>query len=659
MEYYNNILCVEAGWLIDNDVMAIHQYEYLSKTKQICIVRRACKNTPALVSYDSIPRRFKPAIKKALGCDPAEAAKVSQLETRIEHDAEISKIYEEFTLPDGRRLPEKTRLEYYSNAIVLNAIEKLLSDKASYRKARSGRVSHNWDDISDGVQELDRTKYPHTLPANTRRLRDRFNRYKKEGAESLIHKNYMNKNSAKVDDEIKESYITELIAAPNNLDNEQIARLYNTIAGQLGWKMITGSAVAVWRDKLDLTTYAGRRGTSAFSNKKAMQAKRKAPSTPMLYWTLDGWDAELLYQKTGEGATTYHHRPTVVIVLDACLKYPIGYAVGTHETPELIQEALRNAAKHTVKLFGSMQRVHQLQSDRYAVKKMTPYYEALADKYTPAKARNAKSKIIEPYFGEINKKYCQVQANWSGFGITSNPEKQPNNEYLNKYKQFFPDFEGVCKQIEMIIERERAAKVERYIELWHSMEDKKKIAMSPESYLLQFGETTGFTNLLQGSGLHPTIKGQKRAYDCFELSFRDHSSTKWRVMYDPEDLTHVLAVNEDGSLQYILEEKYIQPMALADRIEGDSDQLQRIRNYNKELEGEVIERRAVSGSTVREHMENTGLIENETLKRLLITDSRGQHKNQKSVARTGKMLPVVEVQPAEIEDEEQTYFDRY
>src|SRR5690554_8145809 len=70
MEYYNNILCVEAGWLVDNGIMAIHQYKYLSKSKQINIVRRACKNTPALVAYDSIPRRFKPAIKEALGCDP-------------------------------------------------------------------------------------------------------------------------------------------------------------------------------------------------------------------------------------------------------------------------------------------------------------------------------------------------------------------------------------------------------------------------------------------------------------------------------------------------------------------------------------------------------------------------------------------------------------
>jgi len=59
---------------------------------------------------------------------------------------------------------------------------------------------------------------------------------------------------------------------------------------------------------------------------------------------------------------------TSAVVLDACLKYPIGYAIGTHETPQLTQAALRNAAKHTKELFGNMYRAHQIQSDRYAIK---------------------------------------------------------------------------------------------------------------------------------------------------------------------------------------------------------------------------------------------------------------------------------------------------
>jgi len=39
--------------------------------------------------------------------------------------------------------------------------------------------------------------------------------------------------------------------------------------------------------------------------------------------------------------TTYTNRKTAVIVLDACKKYPIGYAIGDHESPALIRWALR------------------------------------------------------------------------------------------------------------------------------------------------------------------------------------------------------------------------------------------------------------------------------------------------------------------------------
>jgi len=659
MEYYNNILCVEARWLVDNNIMTYHQYKYLAKTRQIHVARPGCRNTPALVSYDSIPDRIKPAIKNALGCDPYESAKVSQVESRIEHDAEISKFFEEiYRLTDGRRLPKETRAEYYANAIVLEAIGRLLADKKAYKRARSGRVTHNWQEITEGVQDLDRTKYPHTLPGNPRRLEDRFKRYKKEGLESLIHKNFMNKHAASVTDEVQESYLIEFIGSPNNLDNSQISHLYNMLAGQMGWRQITPATVGNYREKHFATTYAGRRGSVAFSNKLAMQVKRSAPTSPLLHWSLDGWDVELLYQKTEDGKTTYHHRPTVVVVLDTCLKYPVGYAVGTHETPELIQAALRNAAKHTEQLFGKMYKSHQIQSDHYSIKKLMPYYETMAGKVTPARVKNAKAKPVEPYFGQINKKWCQMMANWSGFGITSDREKQPNAEYLNKYKSAFPDFDGVYKQVEMIISRERDEKIDRYMELWQGMDDSRKIELSAESYLLQFGETTGRTILMQHSGLQPTILGQRRVYDCFDISFRDHTSTKWTVKYDPDDLSFVLAVNKDETLRYIMEEKYIQPMALADRKEGDAEQLARVRQFNRLQEEVVTERRSISGNIVREHMRETNLIEDETLRRLLITDSRGQHKDVKNIARTGIKVKSIDVDNTDTV-EEKNVFERY
>ena len=633
MQYFNNNLAIEASWLIENEVISKSNYDKLAKRGHLNVVRRGCLNTPALVDFESMPERFKRKIELLCDGSPYERVKTNQLEIRIQASAEAANYFDNYKLADGRFLPAETRREYYANAIVLEAITRMITDKKAKRSALGHKTSGYWETIADAAMQLDRKKYPHSLPGNHRRLEDKWKKYRNEGFDSLIHRNFLNSNAAKVDDEVKASLMMELLADPRNLDNSQVTSLYNLMAERMQWKRITNKTVSVWRDKLDLEIYAGRRGSVAFSNRKGMQVKRSAPTCPLYYLTLDGWEAELLYQrtetnkKTGYSVTTYHHRPVVVIVLDACCKYPLGFAVGMHETPDLITAALREGARHTRELFGgNMYRAHQIQSDRYAMKKLAPYYEVMGDKYTPARAKNAKAKIIEPYFNSINKKYCQLQPNWSGFGITSDKDKQPNVEYLNKFKKDFPDFAGVCAQVTQMVMREREAKRGEYLQAWANTPDADKIPLTYENYLFHFGETTRYRILLQGSGLHPTIGGIRRAYDCFDITFREHAGVRWEVRYDPLDLSHILAVSEDETLRYILEEKYVQPMALKERKPGDSDELQRVINHNKELTQGIIDKRAKSA----ENVDGIRDILNEVnmLHRLMITDSRGQHKDR-------------------------------
>ncbi len=45
--------------------------------------------------------------------------------------------------------------------------------------------------------------------------------------------------------------LIRLISDARNLDNAQIARIYNVVAETQGWKTITGAAVGVWREKHD------------------------------------------------------------------------------------------------------------------------------------------------------------------------------------------------------------------------------------------------------------------------------------------------------------------------------------------------------------------------------------------------------------------------
>ncbi|ENA1803059.1 hypothetical protein ABF179_002484, partial [Flavobacterium psychrophilum] len=153
-------------------------------------------------------------------------------------------------------------------------------------------------------------------------------------------------------------------------------------------------------------------------------------------------------------------------------------------------------------LFGQRFNPRQLQSDNYQSKTLTPVYEACTKYYTPAKVKNAKAKIIEPYFNHINKTYCRLMDNWSGYNVNSGSKNQPNDEMLNKLKKFFPDEQGCRAQLESIISAERSKKGKEYFENWQNVPEDLKLPMSQENYLLALGKDTGNTNKLEGSGLH-------------------------------------------------------------------------------------------------------------------------------------------------------------
>lgn len=496
--------------------------------------------------------------------------------------------------------------------------------------------------------------YPHSLPGSARRLQMKFQEYLQQGYACFISGKYMNGNAGKVLTDEQVGYLATLISDPNNVSDTIVAKFYNRAAKIYGWPEITAGTVAVRREKLNLEADAGRLGQTNFRNTRTMQVKRFRPTAPFLMCSLDGWTVELLYQKTrtdkrGHNVTTYTNRLTIVVVLDPCVDYPMGYAVGDHECPELIKEALRNAALHSKELTGQMLRYNQVQSDRYAIGKMAPLYAILGDKVTPAQAHNAKSKPVEPYFIHLNTTYCQLCRNWAGFGVTTDPKRQPNSEALNKYRHNFPDEAGLRAQIDEMMRLEREAKRPALMEKLANLKPEHTLPMSREMYLLNFGAETGFKNVLEGCGLRPTILGVKRDYDCFDLTFREHANERWIVKYDPDDLSTILAVNEAGTRRYMLEEKYVQPMALADRREGDAEQLQRVRDFNKALEAHTAERRGRHFQAAEQVILGAPALRGSIEDRLLITDSRGQHKDRRSQKRlTAADINALEVEAIEV-----------
>ncbi|MCL2040873.1 MAG: hypothetical protein FWG84_02380 [Bacteroidales bacterium] len=644
-EYYNGTMGIQARFLFEERpgkpqfkeslcLVGYFTFYRMVRSGRITLLRKQGPWQPMLVKWDGIPDDWQRGCIAAFGMPERKVAE-NRVERFIAYDSVAEEVFRDYRLPGNVRLtPEKQR-EYYANAVVLNALRVAVADMRGAQRALGGKTGV-WDKLTEAVKSLNKERYPHTLPGTERRLKEKLREFQGTNYEILVNKNFGNTCSAKVNTDTKSSVMLELISDPRNLNNEQVARLYNMIAERMDWKKISAATVGVWRDKYDLESTPGRRGVTHHRNTRAMQVKRDRPTYPMYYWTIDGWDAELLYQATGidkkgHSVTTYHNRLAIVVVLDPCINYPVGYAIGTHETPELITEALRNAANHTAELFGVRHRTHQLQSDHYAIKSLSPVYEMVAKHFTPAAIKNAKSKVVEPYFDHINTEYCQFFPNWSGFGATARKENQPNVDVLNKHRHEFPDREGCRKQLERIMDMERKHRLQRYMELYGRMPAEDKLLLSTEDYLYYFGASTQ-KNRLEAQGLTPTILGVERFYDSFDLDFRRHGSVRWTVKYDPEDLSQALAVNDDGTLRFMLQEKYSQPMALKERKEGDAAKLQAIFNFNIGMEEYITEVRARSYERVQQLFTESPTL-NDTLAKMVLVDSHGQHKDQRNSQR--------------------------
>lgn len=675
-EYYEGKLGVKISYLVNDrnvNEKSLRFINYNALWKRMASnnfpenqLRRASLNYDALIEYNSLCREWKDSLTIAFG-SPKTEIKKSWFAQHYEADRNAFDFFAAYRYgEDNRKLDLKLIETYTYNASVLNTVVKMKDNRKNYAKALGVKNVNIWESLTNDVNAF--REVEHNLPSTSRGLRMAVQKYQDFGYAGIISGRLQNQNASKLKEDKQLALIDELLAKHTNLDNTLVATLHNTVAEQMGWSTITPQTIANRKQESNLVVFAGRNGSNALSNKIAMQNKRLAPSSSMLFWSLDGWDAELLYQKTdinkqGYEVTTYHNRLTIVVVMDPFNKYPVGYAIGSHETPELIKLALRNAFQHVNELFGGFYRPYQLQSDNYAIKTLKPVYEACSQHFTPAKVKNAKAKSIEPYFRRLNDSYCKMFDNWSGYGVDSGSKNQPNSEYLNKIRHMFPDEIGCRQQLISIMETERSKKQAEFIAAFNNVSIEHKSQMQLPVYLRTLGEISKHTNRLHHDGFRPTIGGQTMWFDSFDMNFRRQMHQDWAVMYDPQNLDQILVTNANskngklvdivGTYEFILEQKHNQPMALADRVEGDALQLAQVSNFNKQLETYIVEERKDNRRKLDELFSLPQL--NDTLAKHLLTDSLGQHKNQKSENRLKAKKELIEIEADNMMNEINNY----
>lgn len=587
MERVNGILCATKVELISSSIVSDYTLEKLVARKTLQIVVRGCRGRHAQYAVDSLPEKYRAEVYKRFDVPPMERVK-SLLEQLICPCPEAVNYYHAYRLPDGRCLPADKIAQYVAEAQILEAISAYWMEHTSKRGKASRRPMgkgefYGW--MTQMVEGLPLEEYPHKLPKS--RLKEKHEAYKEYGLESLIHKGYQNRNASKTSMDDQTALLLMLLATPNRLNNRQVARLYNETADKQGWDRLTASAVGKIAKSKSLLIEAGRKGRTDYRLDVQTAIKRTKPTRAMSYWVHDGWTMELYYQKTTEDSkgntkTVYDCRLVVVVILDASCSYPIGYAIGERECPQLIAQALRSAAHHTEELFGVKCHPREIQYDHYQIGALTPLYKAMSNKLSPARAKNARAKIIEPYFSRLNKTYCQLLPNWSGYGITGKKGKGTNKEVTSDLRHKIPTRPEVEGQIHKIFAQERALKHEEYMSLFDG--DVTDIQLDRSIYLEHWGETSGRYIGQSIYGLTPTIFGEVQYYESFEQGFKAQRHQRWQVYYDPSDLSSVLAISEDGQYKYLLERKHLQPMAVEDQSAEDKEHLSRVQAHNREIE---------------------------------------------------------------------------
>lgn len=531
--------------------------------------------------------------------------------------------------PNGEKLSPEARQKAAEACRWLSLFTRLKT-KQAVKYAGYRTVGELYDDVTFLID-----RQGISLPTAYTKLRKKIREYEKEGAKCCIDlRGQSNKNAAKVYEEEQVALLQFICGRGASYNAQQIALLYNKMAGAKGWDTISRRSALNYLNEYNLIVEAGRNGSEAFRNKIAMQRRRKRPSEALSFWSIDGWTVELYYQKDvkapdGKITHTYTNRLTAVVVIDATCNYPVGYAIGECESVKLIAAAVKNAIDYVHDTLGDSYRPYQIQSDHYGIKSMSTIYNDVAEYFTPARVKNAKAKPIEPYFRYLNENYCQLyfgNSNWSGFGVKTRQNRQPNIDILNRNKRQFPDREGVIQQIHWIFQQEREKKMQTWLTAWNRMPTADRLTLSRENYLLNFGLRTDRTIRMHAGCLEPTLLGKPRAYDTFDIGFRRNPLQSWTVMYDDRDLSTILVADETMKQRYILNAVHEQPMALRDRQEGDYEAHRQIDRFNKEvLEPSVIETVNKNEAIVMNLLQQTPELEGWRAVNML-TDSRGQQK---------------------------------
>ncbi len=592
--------------LVNDRCLTVAAYKHGVADGLIVVRQKGGHNHPALIEWSSLPERYKELVRAHMGGDPEQLALAQEMERHMELRADDERYIDEFRAGNGYMLTEERRRGLKRAARVMAFLAELADMPAAQARARFGRpVMELKAKVLDYVKA---NKVP--LPGSFARLEARKRAYLQAratglpGASALVHGGHGNANCSKVVDPLQQGVLEMLASQHQNLSLRQLATQYNLLANFRGWPTLTPNTIRAYLGKgsVSRTVTFFAKGASAYQEKHGIVVHRSRPTRPTYLWVHDATTYELYYQRPADrqNKAVQWLRKQVCVVLDPHSWYPVGYAIGEVDNVELTRAAVRSAVAHMQQLTGHYVLPYQVQSDRLGHKELGTWYEDMGVTYTPAKARNSRAKVIEPYFNHHHRTYVQpYYPNWGGHNVDSLKRNQPNPDALERLKRHFPDEAGVVAQIHEAFARERADKEAEFLAGLNGMESDTLRVVGRSRFLELFGQPHTHRNELTNRGLCPTLLGEERVYNLLDLAWQEHVGTSFQVLYDPDDLSSVLAISPSGKQRYLLPEVAAIPMALADHTPVTRAALAAVEGFKRELGQAALDRRESSAERAR------------------------------------------------------------
>ncbi|GAB6010823.1 kinase [Viscerimonas tarda] len=605
MEYYNKIMCVTYGELTSTDGgEPVMKRSTLDQNIARRNIQRVCRGggegSCALIVYNSLPEKYRQRYEAKYG-DPVELLKKQQMKDKIKLDDKARTFYEAFEYDlNGvqTHLSEKLKDEYTINASVLNVLIRDLNDKVALTKALNNSRRDLWDIITGSCEKL-RETYGHTLPNNTARLKDKINRYKKEGYGSLISGKIGNSNTLKITGEAGRQIIALKRCRVPVYTDTQLFDEFNRIAAEKGWKPLKSiRSMKQWFAQPDIEPLWY---DAVYGELKAHQRYGRKHQTILSglrdsLWYGDGTKLNLYYKdENGEMATTM-----VYEVMDAYSEVLLGYYISDTEDYEAQYNAFRMAVQ------VSAHKPYEIVTDNQGgskTKKLQDFYGKISHIHRPTAPNTPQAKSIEGSFGMFQSQVLHQDWRFTGQNITAKKaNSRPNLEFIHankdklytlaelkvKYAEAREMWNGTRAMATtgetLKVKKDNKGLKEELVTRWEKYQSSVN-EETPEISVLDMVEMfwvkTDKPSTFTSGGIEIEVKGQNYRYEVYSdpgvpdhAWRRKHTYQRFFVKYDPNDFTSVRLYWQDkaGELRFerIAEPYMVIHRNIQEQAEGDA-----------------------------------------------------------------------------------------